>query len=234
MANLNGSIVSVVIPFFNCPYIDQAIESALGQTYPHVEVIVVNDGSTQYLEKITPYKHRIRYLEKANGGTASALNMGIRFATGDYFSWLSADDLFDREKIAKQLRWMKLYQSPASFTAYRLIDAQNRVLGLQPSTWFANRAHFFEHMKRYCLINGSTVMIHMDIFREVGMFDESLRYAHDYEFWLRVLLKHHFQFVPEPLLSYRVHDQMGTVRHWQHVLAEAALVQAKYMPLTVQ
>lgn len=225
--------VSVVIPFFNCPYVDQAIESALGQTYPHVEVIVVNDGSDQYREKIVPYRHRIRYLEKANGGTATALNMGIRYATGQYFAWLSADDVFDREKIAKQLQWMQRHQALASFTAYRLIDAHNRVIGHQPPFWLADRARFFEHMKQHCLINGSTVMLHMDIFHQVGLFDESYRYAHDYEFWLRVLLHHHFQFVPEPLLSYRVHEQMGTFRHTPQVLAEAARVQAKYRHVTI-
>ncbi|MFO7264207.1 MAG: hypothetical protein A6D91_07335 [Bacillaceae bacterium G1] len=226
--------VSVVIPFYNCPYVDQAIESALGQTYPYVEVIVVNDGSHQYKEKIVPYMPRIRYVEKANGGTATALNMGIRYASGQYFAWLSADDVFDREKIAKQLQWMQQHRALASFTAYRLIDANGRVIGQPSSFWLADRARFFEHMKQHCLINGSTVMLHMDIFRQVGLFDESLRYAHDYEFWLRVLLYHHFQFVPERLLSYRVHEQMGTVRHTQHVLAEAALVQAKYRHISLR
>ena len=228
-----GPVVSVVIPFFNCPYVDQAIESVLGQTYPHVELIVVNDGSTRYCEKIMPYLSRIRYLEKANGGTATALNMGIRYATGQYFAWLSADDLFDREKIAKQLQWMQRHQALASYTAYRLIDAENRVIGLQPPFWSTDRALFFEHMKRQCWINGSTVMLHMDIFQQVGLFDESLRYANDYEFWLRVLLKHHFQFLPEPLVSYRVHEQMGTYLHTPQVLAEAAVVQAKYMHIKI-
>ena len=226
--------VSVVIPFYNCPYVDQAIESALGQSYPDVEVIVVNDGSLQYREKIFPYMHRIRYLEKANGGTATALNMGIRYATGQYFAWLSSDDVFEREKIAKQMQFMQQRNALASFTAYRLIDGQNRLLGQPPPFWLADRALFFEHMKRNCLINGSTVMLHMDIFRQVGMFDESLRYAHDYEFWMRVLLKHHFHFLPELLLSYRVHEQMGTYRHTRQVAAEAALVQLKYMRMTIR
>ncbi|WP_394514565.1 glycosyltransferase family A protein [Priestia aryabhattai] len=86
--------VSIIIPFYNCSYIDQAIQSALNQTYQDIEIIVVNDGSSKFNEKITPYLDRILYIEKENGGTASALNLGIKNATGEYFAWLSSDDIF--------------------------------------------------------------------------------------------------------------------------------------------
>lgn len=76
--------VSVVVPFYNCPYVDRAVHSVLNQSYPNVEIIVVNDGSTQHVEKLAPYLDRILYVEKANGGTATALNVGIRRATGAY------------------------------------------------------------------------------------------------------------------------------------------------------
>ncbi|MGO4274414.1 glycosyltransferase family 2 protein, partial [Paenibacillus sp. TAF58] len=76
--------VSIIIPFYNCPYIDQAIASAIGQTYANVEIIVVDDGSTIHADKIGPFKDRVYYLGKANGGTASALNHGIRYASGEY------------------------------------------------------------------------------------------------------------------------------------------------------
>lgn len=225
--------VSIVIPFYNCPYVDQAIESALQQSYPHVEVIVVNDGSTQHIEKILPYMRRIRFIQKVNGGTATALNMGIRYATGQYFAWLSSDDVFDRDKIAKQMAFMLGRNAFACYTSYRLIDPQNRILGQCPSYWVADRKLFFERMKHHCLINGGTVMLRMEVFQQVGLFDEELRYAHDYEFWLRILLKHHFVYLHEPLLSYRVHDQMGTNKYTSQVLAEAALVQQKYKQVTI-
>ena len=231
---MNQPKVSIVIPFYNCPYVNQAIESALQQSYPHVEVIVVNDGSTRHSEKILPYMHQIRYMEKANGGTATALNMGIRYATGQYFAWLSSDDVFDRDKIAKQMAFMQSRNAFACYTSYRLIDSQNRILGQYPSVWVADRILFFERMKHNCLINGGTVMLHMDIFQQVGLFDEGFRYAHDYEFWLRVLLKHHFVYLQEPLLSYRVHDQMGTNKYSRQVVAEAALVQQKYKHITIR
>ncbi|WP_328097470.1 glycosyltransferase family A protein [Peribacillus frigoritolerans] len=79
--------MSIIVSFFNCPYIDEALESLMNQTYKNIEIIVVNDGSTIYSDKIIPYLDKIIYIEKGNGGTACALNMGIRNATGDYLCW---------------------------------------------------------------------------------------------------------------------------------------------------
>ena len=84
----------------------EAIDSALAQTYPNLEVIVVNDGSRDngLTEEIArSYGERIRYFSKPNGGVSSALNMGIRNMRGEYFSWLSHDDVYEPDKIAKQV-----------------------------------------------------------------------------------------------------------------------------------
>ena len=69
--------VTVVIPFYNCPYIHLAVSSALSQTYKNVEVIVVDDGSTKHQHLLEPFMKRIVYLQKTNGGTATALNYGM-------------------------------------------------------------------------------------------------------------------------------------------------------------
>ncbi len=225
--------VSVVIPFYNCAYVNQAIESALNQSYPHIEVIVVNDGSTRHVEKITPYVHRIRYIEKANGGTASALNAGIRNASGTYFAWLSSDDFYDRHKIASQIAFMQSASAFASHTAFYFIDAHNRIRRPTPYTVFGNRIDFFEQMKHGCLINGSTVMLSMDVFDHAGLFDESLRYAHDYEFWLRVLMRYDFLYMPQPLLYYRVHSEMGSGKFAPQLARETLLVRQKYQNMVI-
>src|SRR5688500_7068290 len=99
--------VSVVIPVYNgANYLAQAIDSALAQTYPDGEVVVVDDGSTdeRATERIARgYGHRIRYIRKENGGVATALNAGIEAMTGDYFSWLSHDDMYLPDKVALQV-----------------------------------------------------------------------------------------------------------------------------------
>jgi len=103
----NNSLVSIVIPVYNgSDYLSSAIESALNQTYPKCEIIVVNDGSDDngLTEKIArSYGKKIKYAEQENGGVACALNHGIRIINGDYFAWLSHDDVFLPEKTEAQL-----------------------------------------------------------------------------------------------------------------------------------
>ena len=98
--------VSIVIPVYNgANYLREAIDSALEQTYRNTEVIVVNDGSTDGGETediAISYGDRIRYFTKENGGISTALNLGIQAMSGEYFSWLSHDDVYYPHKIEKQ------------------------------------------------------------------------------------------------------------------------------------
>ena len=168
--------VSIIIPFYNCSFVDQAIESALNQTYPNIEVIVVNDGSSsQFTEKVTPYLNRIRYFEKENGGTASTLNLGIKNASGDYFAWLSSDDIFLKDKISKQLRFMIERNAYFSYTNYSLINEHNQITHHEAGVFFSNKVNFLNSLRSGCTINGSTVMMNMELFSNLGLFNEELR-----------------------------------------------------------
>ncbi len=99
-------LVSVVIPAFNAgPYITETLESVLGQSYPHREIIVVDDGSTDDTERrVAPYLRQIRYLRQPNAGEGKARNAGLRAAKGDYIALLDADDLWLPEKLEVQLQ----------------------------------------------------------------------------------------------------------------------------------
>ncbi|WP_226534551.1 glycosyltransferase family 2 protein [Fictibacillus halophilus] len=205
--------VSIIIPFFNCSYIGLAIESALNQTYQNIEVIVVDDGSTLYNEKVTPYLSRIKYIRKSNGGTASALNFGIENATGDYFAWLSSDDLFHPFKIEKQLHYMKTVNAQASYSNFYLINEHGKIVSSPQGMAFPNQVQFLKRMRRGCVINGCTVMLSMNLCKEIGLFDETLLFTQDYDYWLRILPKFRFYYYSEPLVQYRVHSKMGTKQH---------------------
>jgi glycosyltransferase involved in cell wall biosynthesis len=207
------SKVSIIIPFYNCPYVDTAIDSALNQTYKNIEVIVVNDGSTLHSDKLMPYKNKIKYIEKSNGGTASALNFGIQHAKGEYFTWLSSDDVFHPEKIEKQLQFMKSMNAKASYSNFYLINEQGIIISPPQGVRFQNYIQFLKRMRRGCVINGCTVMLEMNLLEEFGRFDETLLYTQDYDYWLRILPRYTFHYYPEPLVNYRVHDQMGTKKH---------------------
>ena len=102
--------VSIIIPVYNgSNYLKEAIDSALNQTYDNIEVLVINDGSNDNgeTEKIAlSYGDNIRYFKKENGGVATALNLGLEKMTGEYFSWLSHDDVYYPEKIEKQIQFL--------------------------------------------------------------------------------------------------------------------------------
>lgn len=224
--------VSIIIPVYNCPYVDQAIESALNQSYPNIEIIVVNDGSTEFLEKLQPFRNKVHhFIDKPNGGTASALNAGIRNATGDYFSWLSSDDRYEPRKIEKQLQFMKERKAKASYSSYFYIDSNNSILSGTVGLEYPNRVQFLEQMKKGCFINGCTVMLKMKLFSKVGLFDESLLYTQDYDMWIRVLKYCDFHYFNDPIVLYRVHDGMGTKKHEEKILKEIDFVQQKHRTL---
>jgi glycosyltransferase involved in cell wall biosynthesis len=220
--------VSIIIPFYNCPYVDQAIESSLQQTYSNIEVILVNDGSTQFTDKIKKYLGKIKYIEKENGGTATALNLGIKNATGNYFSWLSSDDIYHPEKIAKQLRFMLEQQTNAVYSPVIFIDSQSKPTSRAIGVSYSNRALFLNHFLQGCFINGCSVLLNMDVFSKSGLFDETFRYAHDYDLWIRIAQHYDFQYLNEPLVFYRVHEEMGTRKHINAVNTEARMIQQKY------
>src|SRR5215470_19778957 len=126
-------LVSIVIPVYNgSDYLREALDSALSQTYPHVEILVVNDGSTDAgaTEAIArSYGDRIRYFWKPNGHVASALNFGIQQMRGEYFSWLSHDDVYLPDKIKIQMALAVRATRPTLYYGdFATIDASGKLL----------------------------------------------------------------------------------------------------------
>lgn len=208
-------LVSIIIPVYNgADYLHEAIESALSQTYKNIEVLVVNDGSNDggQTEAIAgSYGDRIRYLSKPNGGVASALNAGIQTMQGEYFSWLSHDDVYYPEKIAQQIKLLVMNNDPDQvvFSECDFIDERSQVKAssrIQPA-----------YLKNQYLtilstsIGGCSLLIPKKCFKQAGLFNEDLKTTQDNEMWLRIA-KAGFQFtyLPAPLLQSRIHAQMGS------------------------
>src|SRR5208283_2367398 len=106
---MNDPLVSVVIPTYNCGrYICETVESALGQTYSPVEIIVVDDGSTDDTrERLTTYGDRVRYIYQQNTGPAVARNRGVQDAQGDWIAFLDADDLWLPYRLELQVELLR-------------------------------------------------------------------------------------------------------------------------------
>jgi glycosyltransferase involved in cell wall biosynthesis len=220
--------VSIIIPFYNCMYVDRAIESALAQTYRNCEVIVVDDGSTVHTDRIERFKNKITFIRKENGGTATALNTGILHSKGDYFTWLSSDDLYEPEKVERQLKFMRDHQATISYGNYHLMNERDHITSDPIGVAVSDKWHFLRAMRAGCIINGCTVMAKMEAIRSIGMFDDGLPYTHDYDLWLRLLPSYDFYYFPEPLVRYRVHGNMGSNLHKEAIRHEIHLVKRRH------
>ncbi|WP_349410296.1 glycosyltransferase [Pseudalkalibacillus sp. SCS-8] len=220
--------VSVVIPFYNCMFVGEAIRSVLRQTYKNYEIIVVDDGSTINQHLIHPYLDKVKYIQKPNGGTASALNKGIDTAGGDLIAWLSSDDIFLRGKLSKQVAVMEETGADLVYSNFNHINEQSKITRRNVGIVLDNRLDFLKQLPKSCPINGSTVLIKKDLFSTIGLFDESLKYTQDYDMWIRMAGKAHIHMINEPLINYRLHEKMGSKQHVEHQWKEIAMIKEKY------
>ena len=223
--------VSIVIPFYNCPYIAESVQSALSQSMPAHEIIVVDDGSTAHTHLLNPYRAHIHYLGKANGGTASALNHGIRHASGDYVAWLSSDDVFYHDKLNNQAKFMQQNGLLFTYTNFNYIDAHSRATKMNAGVVHTDPVGLMRGFLQGNPVNGCTIMIRRDLFGAIGLFDENLPYTHDFDLWFRAILNGYAPaMLNQSLTGYRWHEGMGTMRHYNDILAEASAVSARYTP----
>jgi glycosyltransferase involved in cell wall biosynthesis len=225
--------VSIVIPVYNgVNYLKEAIESALGQTYSQVEVLVVNDGSQDRgatAAVIKSYGERIRGIEKPNGGVASALNVGIREMTGDYFSWLSHDDRYLPEKLEVQMERALSLQVPTVFYSdYETIDAHGKVTGHFRLPSIPSEA-FRPALLMGQFLHGCTLLIPKEAFKVVGMFPESLRTTQDYDLWFRMAGTVPFVHIGRTLVQARIHEGQGSLALRREALVEGNRFYKRYI-----
>lgn len=206
--------VSILIPVYNgSNYLKEAIDSAIAQTYKNIEIIIVNDGSNDKgaTEKIAKsYGNKIKYYSKENGGVATALNYGIKKMTGDYFSWLSHDDMYYPYKIEKQVNFLKATKDKkiVLYSNYALL-IEGRI------TPVINHHEMLVRKKKYSLlrgaVNGITLMIPKSIIDEMGFFKENLRCTQDYDYWIRIQKKYDFVHMEDILSVTRIHGKQDSI-----------------------
>lgn len=209
----NMPLVSIVIPVYNGEkYMREAIDSALGQTYPNIEVIVVNDGSIDRTDEIAKsYGERIRYFKKENGGVSTALNLAIENMRGEYFSWLSHDDAYFPEKIEANLTALRKENSLTRivYSDWNMVDQHSEFI-TTASAKLAHRNADFEFGLFPIVrgvIHGCTLLIHKSHFERVGAFDENLRTTQDYELWLKMFKDQRLIYLSTPLVRGRTHEK---------------------------
>ena len=204
---MKQALVSVVIPAYNSEqYIATCIDSVLGQTYQNLEVIVVDDGSTdKTVQIIAEYNSdRIKIYSQINSGAASARNHGVQKASGEWIAFIDSDDIWSTDKLQKQLEHCSDYQwsHTDSYFLGDIYEKNTRVSDLSEK----HSGDIFTRLLIENFIGTSCVVIKKAIFQEIGGFSTSYRALQDWELWIRVASKYDICYCEEPLVYYRVHS----------------------------
>lgn len=222
---MNCPIVSVVIPTFNCArFLPMALESVLSQDYENIEIILVDDGSTdETCEVIQPFLDRICYVKQENwGGPSRPRNVGIQNASGELIAFFDSDDLMIQGKLAESVRVLNNHPDISLvFTNFRGIDPKGIVIRsnhLKPYRDFRKELEFRESGKVGILagrkahgqllmanfIGTSSVICRKEIFSDVGPFDESMLNSDDVDMWRRMAFAgYNFAFIDREFHEYR-------------------------------
>ena len=220
---MSEELVSVIMPAYNAEkYIYMSIASVMKQTYQNVELVIVDDASTDNTLKIMyqcanmwPGKIRLS-IRKQNGGTGAALNDAIELAGGEYICWLSADDLYCEDMIESEVNYLKNNtEYDAVFSKCAYIDENNRILrvatnekvakyleaGMEGITVRLMAGNFF---------HGCSVLAKAECFKRGERFNVNYRAAQDYDFWVRMAADYDFGYLDQVNVLSRDHSEQGS------------------------
>lgn len=227
-----SNLVTILIPVFKGEaFVARAVESALTQTQPDVELVIVNDGSPDNSRRVLePYLSRpnVRYIEKANGGVASARNAGLAIAKGCYVALLDQDDAWFPQKLARQVAILDARPEVALVHGdVTYVGPNDEVLPHDPYFPAKVEGRCFDKFFMANPVMACTAVFRRRVLAESGGFDEGIAFSDDYDLWLRIARHHEVAYIDEPLAMYRMHADnesrkiAGIVSATMHTLRKA-------------
>ena len=208
--------VSVIIPTYNrADFLKEAIDSVLAQTYRDIEVVVVDDGSTDHTgEILAAYGAQVIPLFQENQGVSSARNLGIRSSSGTYVALLDSDDYWLPQKLEQQIAIME--SQPGLQVCHTEEIWIRRGVRVNPKKKHQKYSgDIFPYCLPLCVISPSSVCIRRSLFATVGLFDEALPACEDYDLWLRITKTYPVHFIETPLLVKRGgHADQLSRKYW--------------------
>ena len=204
------SLVTVVIPAFNAAkYIGEAIQSVLDQTHTNLQILVIDDGSTDNTDEVAAgFGADVEYVHRENAGACAARNHGIRLAKGTYVAFLDADDAWLPDKLARQVDVLETHPDFGAVhgDSTRMNEKGEPLPGDPPGEKQSRDGdvfmEFFE--ANLSVILTSTVMVRRSCIDEIGVFDGGGEVVDDHDFFLRLAAHYPIGYIREPLLRYRV------------------------------
>ena len=208
--------VTVIIPTFNRGYcLAESIQSVLDQSFTNFELIVVDDGSTDNtLEVMNQFPDIHKISMKKNRGVSFARNRGMEQARGEWIAFLDSDDLWERHKLATQMKWVERHPDcHAVYTDEIWIRNGVRVNPMNKHRKYSG--DIFRYCLPLCIVSPSSVLLRAELLNEVGGFDESMPVCEDYDLWLRIAIRFPFHFIEEKLIVKRGgHEDQLSRKFW--------------------
>jgi glycosyltransferase involved in cell wall biosynthesis len=210
-------LVTILIPVYNgSNFLEKAIRSAIAQTYPKIEIIVINDGSddnNQTEDIAKKFEPEIKYIGIGqNLGVSTALNIGLKEAQGEFISWLSHDDLYHPEKISRQIQRYFKEENPNTilYCNFNNINTFNNTITKDPVKHVAKEQFRFWLLSEGNL-HGCTLLIPKNAFKICGVFNEKLQTVQDIDMWFRMSSIFSFVCLDEELVFFRIHEQQDSI-----------------------
>ncbi|MDT5156680.1 MAG: hypothetical protein QOH51_1037 [Acidobacteriota bacterium] len=213
---LTGPLVSVILPVYNrAGWVARAIDSVLAQTYRHLEVLVIDDGSTDdTLRVLEGFGSRIEVLRQPHAGAEAARNLGLARASGEFVAFIDSDDVWYAERLSRQLPLFDREAVGVVFGNAALVDYRRTPPRRLKRTFFdgvrPSRGRVLEDFARGCFVPFSSVLARRRCFTEKGGFTLG-RVAADYLKWLEISVRYEFAYLPEPVFEYAIHP--GGISH---------------------
>lgn len=217
--------VSIVLPTYNgAKYIRQSIDSCLNQTYKNIELIIVDDGSTDETpEIIKSYQdERIKYIRhEKNKNLPNALNTGFAKVTGEYLTWTSDDNYYTEEAIGKMLSFLRAKNCSFVYCDYYTFESN------EPSSRNLIRLPKYVTFERINCIR-ACFLYSREVKEVIGDYDPDTELVEDYDYWIRVSKKFSMCHLDEPLYFYRVHNESLYSSRYYEVELVKLLVRLKH------
>lgn len=222
-------LVSVIIPCYNhAAYLSDAINSVIRQTYPHIEIIVVDDGSTDETKAVAAQFPGITYLYQENQGLSAARNTGVNASQGSFLVFLDADDWLYEDAIAYNIGQLRQHPEAAFVSgAHDLIDSDQK--GIREVVREVKKQHYLHLLEGNYIGMHATVMYRREIFDEYR-YDTTLRACEDYDLYLKVARKHPVLHHTKKLAAYRLHGSNMSA-NFSMMLQQSLLVLKRQFPL---
>lgn len=209
-------LVSIITPSLNQgQFIAETINSVLNQSYPYIEYLVVDGGSTdETLGILRSYGDRLRWVSEPDRGQSSAINKGWQQTKGEIIAWLNSDDIYLPDAISYIVDFLQTHPPiDAIYGDGDYINPQGRFIRLYPTRPFS----YVELVREtFDFIPQPTVFLRRRVLETVGFLDETLNYVMDFDYWLRLGLTHRIEYLPQKLATMRLHPKAKSIHSTAH------------------